>query len=63
LRDVERAVNFIRTNAVLIIRNHPDRSQPLIKANRAIFHDRADLDAELFFALFIFALPHERVEM
>lgn len=50
LSDAKRAVNLIRTNTVLAVGDHPDGRQPLVKTERAIFHDRAELDGELLFA-------------
>lgn len=47
LGDPERAVNLVRTNPILCADNQPDSRQPLIKADRTIFHDGSKLDAEM----------------
>ena len=51
------AMDFIRTDSVLRADDHPDGSQPLVEADRRIFHDRSELDREHLFALFVLALP------
>jgi hypothetical protein len=50
LSDTDAPVNLIRTNAVLRIHDQPDSRQPLIKADRTIFHDSSQLDAEMLLA-------------
>ncbi len=55
LSDAKRAVKFKRTDTVLRVGDQPDSRQPLVEADRRIFHDRANLDAELL--LTGFALP------
>jgi hypothetical protein len=47
LSDAERAMDFIRTDAVLAIDNHPNGSQPIIQAERRIFKYSSDLNAKL----------------
>src|SRR5580700_1324580 len=50
LRYSQRTAKFVRADSVLRICQKPKRSHPLIKGNRRVFHDRLDLDGELFFA-------------
>lgn len=50
LRDAKCPVNLVTADSVLCVRYQPDRRQQLIQAERRILEDRADLDAELFFA-------------
>ena len=54
LRKTERARDFIGANAILCIGDYPHRGNPFIEADGGIFHDRADLGAELLFAIFAF---------
>jgi len=42
---------FVTADAVLAIGQHPKCRHPLIKGDRRIFHDRANLDRELLLAL------------
>jgi hypothetical protein len=55
LSHTERPRQFTRTDAVLRVSNQPDSGQPLIEPDRRIFHEGANLDAELL--LTGFALP------
>ena len=56
LSNADGPMNLPRANAVLRVRNHPHGRQPLVQAERGIFHDRAELHRELFLAAL--ALPH-----
>ena len=47
LRDAEVAGHLIGTDAVLAIGNHPDCSEPLVQAKRAILENSAYLRREL----------------
>ena len=58
LRHAKRAVNLAAADAVLVVRDHPNGGKPLVKPDRAVFKDRADLDRKLLAALFVLALPH-----
>jgi hypothetical protein len=51
LPDAECLPEFVATDAILAIAEHPERNHPLVQANRRIFHDGADFDGELLFAL------------
>jgi len=58
LADAGGATNLVATDAVLTIRNHPHRKQPLIERDRGVFKDGADLDGELSLRVTGLALPH-----
>lgn len=57
LSNAKRTVNLIRRDAVLRISNEPDCREPLIKADRRVFHDSSDLDGKLLVTRFVHALP------
>lgn len=57
LSNADSAMDFIRTDAVLTVRQHPDRRQPLIQAKRRIFKDRSNFDGELTARVRALALP------
>lgn len=57
LSDANGAMDFIRTNAVFAIRNHPNCGKPLVQTERRIFENGSDLDAELAFCMGALALP------
>ena len=57
LSDAESAAHFIRANAVLAIRNHPNGDKPLVQTNRRILKDGPDLDRELPMMVDGLALP------
>ena len=50
LGDAKRPRQFVRTDAVLAVRQHPHRNQPLVQAKSRILKDRLDLDRELLVA-------------
>ena len=50
----KRAVKLIRAYTVLRVDDQPDSRQPLIEADRTIFHDGSELDAEVLFAAFAY---------
>lgn len=63
LGNAQVAGDFVAADAVLAVHEQPHRGQPLGERNRAILENAADLDGELFPA--VFALPdpaglHER---
>src|SRR5919106_6199964 len=57
LSDANHPVDFIGTDSVLGVGNHPDGSKPLIERNWAIFKDGAHLDGELPLFVLALALP------
>jgi hypothetical protein len=57
LSDSDSAVNLVRRNTILAVGNHPCSSQPFIKTDGTVLKYGSDLDAELFFGVFGFALP------
>ena len=57
LGHAERPVQLVGRDPVLAVGEQPDRGQPLAQRDRAVFHDRADLDTELPPGMFGFALP------
>jgi len=50
LRDLDRARQFVATDSVLAVRQHPEGDHPLVEADRGIFHNRLDLDRKLLLA-------------
>jgi hypothetical protein len=50
-------VNLVRGNTILAIGKHPESTHPLIQPDGAVFHDGANLDAELPLRVLSFALP------
>src|SRR3990172_5474643 len=58
LSDAEISGDFIGTNAVLGISNHPDSGKPFIQTNRAILEDCAYLDRELTLGMLNLTLPY-----
>src|SRR5437660_1375833 len=58
LRDAEIASHLVRTDAVLAIRDYPNRGKPLVQAEPAILKDRPDLGRKLSPRMFLFAFPH-----
>jgi len=57
LSDAKIAGDFIGTDSVLTVRNHPHCHKPLIEANRRIFKDSPDLNRELAVMMDALALP------
>ena len=57
LGDVQIAGDFIGTDTVLAVSNHPHRSKPLVQPERRILKDSSDLYGELAPWMFVFALP------
>ena len=47
LRDAQRAVKFVGTNAILRASDEPHSNEPFVEADRAVFHDRSNLEREL----------------
>jgi len=58
LGDAQSACNFVGTDSVLAVGQHPHCDKPLVEGNRGIFHDGADLHGELALRMFLFAFPH-----
>jgi hypothetical protein len=58
LGDADGAMDFVGANAVLVVGNHPNGSQPLIEANGAVLKDRTDLHGELASGVLGLALPN-----
>jgi hypothetical protein len=59
LSGTQRASDLATTDAVLAVLKHPDCREPLIKADRRVFHDGADLHGELPLGMPDAALPAE----
>jgi hypothetical protein len=57
LRHANRPRQFAGANTVLRAGEQPDGRQPLIEADRRVFHDGADLHGELLLRVLIFAAP------
>lgn len=57
LRDADGSVDFVRTNPVFAIGDHPNRHQPLIQTERGILEDGSDLDRKLSALMLALALP------
>jgi|ERR1700687_1132377 len=57
LGDAKSAANFIRTDSVLAIRNHPNSDKPLVERERRILKDSPDLGRELPLGMDTLALP------
>ena len=47
LSDADGTAQLGRTDAVLVIDQHPHGGEPLVETDGAVFHDGADLDREL----------------
>ena len=58
LGDAKRTMQLVGRNAVLRVRNQPERAEPFVQTNRRIFHDGANLDRELLIGRAMFALPN-----
>lgn len=56
LRHVNGPVKLVARHAILAVHRHPDRHEPLGKADRRVFEDRSDANRKLFLAGF--ALPY-----
>jgi hypothetical protein len=50
LSDAQGTVNFVRTDSVLAVDDHPYRDHPLVHADWGIFEDGSYLDRELLLA-------------
>lgn len=57
LSDADSASDFIGTDTVLAVRQHPHGSKPLVQRDRRIFKDSPDLGRELPFGVDALALP------
>jgi hypothetical protein len=57
LSDAEIAGDFVGTDSILAIGDHPNGDKPLIQRDRGIFKDSPDLDAELPMVMDALALP------
>lgn len=58
LSDTDSTVKFIGTDAVFGVDDQPHSEKPLFESDSRILKDSADLNRELLFALFVFALPY-----
>jgi hypothetical protein len=50
-------MQFPRTDAILVVSNHPHRREPLVKAYWGIFTDCSNFRGELFAARLAFPNP------
>src|SRR5205085_10638572 len=57
LSDAKSAANFVGTDAILAVRNHPHSDKPLVEWQSGILKNRADLHAELFASMLALTLP------
>jgi len=57
LSDAKSAANFVRTDSVFAVRNHPNGDKPLVERQRGILHDGSNLDRELPMGMDALALP------
>lgn len=57
LRDADSAVDFVRTDAVLAVRHHPNCHEPLVQTEGRVLEDGSDLDAELTARVCALTLP------
>src|SRR5439155_26047610 len=55
------AGNFVATDSVLAVGEHPRSSEPLVQSNRRILKDGSDLDGELALCMMAAALPQATV--
>src|SRR5579863_828631 len=53
--------DLIRTDAIFAVGDKPHGGEPLVQANRGIFHNGADLDGELAFRMVAGTLPSATV--
>src|SRR5271168_838493 len=58
LSNTDSAGNFVGTDAVLAIRNHPNGDEPLVEGNWRVLENGADLGTELLAGMIGLALPH-----
>lgn len=47
----ESAMDFVRTDSVLVVGDHPETSKPLVQWNRAVFKNRSLFNAVVFIAV------------
>ena len=57
LSDAQGPVNFVAADAVFGIRLKPESNRPLVQTDRAVLHDRSDLDGKLPTLMLGLALP------
>lgn len=57
LSDAESAMQFVGTDAVLAVGNHPNSDKPLVERKRRIFKDSPDLCRELPLGMLALAFP------
>src|SRR4051794_2311961 len=50
-------MDLVAANAVLCIRQQPDRAEPLVERYRTVLENRADFDRKLPLLVFVLALP------
>ena len=58
LSDAKSTRYFVGTDPVLTVRNHPHCGKPLVERQSRVLKDGADLHAELFLSVLLFAFPH-----
>lgn len=58
LSDTKSAANFVGTDAVLAVGNHPNCDKPLVERNRRILKDSPHFAGELFAGVLRLAFPH-----
>ena len=58
LSDAESACDFIGTDAVLAVGNHPNSDKPLVERERGVLKDGSNFCAELLFGMLALAFPH-----
>jgi len=58
LSNSKSACNFVGTDSVLAVRQHPHCDKPFIERDCGIFHDGSDFYRELALGMLLFALPH-----
>jgi hypothetical protein len=57
LRDADCAMDFVTAHTVFAVSDHPNRSQPLVKAKRRVFKNRSRFNRELTASVCALALP------
>ena len=58
LSNTDSATNFVRTDAVFAVGEHPHCDKPFLQRDRRILKYSPDLDTELLARMFIFAFPY-----
>jgi hypothetical protein len=58
LSDAEGAANFVGTDSILAVSQHPKCDEPFVEGDWGVLKDSSDLRAELFPGVLCFAFPH-----